>query len=165
MRNLLSMNDLEREDVERICERAASFAEVARRDIKTVPTLRGRTIVNLFYESSTRTSSSFELAAKRLSADLISVKAAGSSVDKGESLKDTAARTLPYFKSKIIPDLKAGKNLLVSAHGNSLRSIVMQLDKLTPEQVVVLEIPTGVPIRYDFTPDGKVISKEILQPS
>ena len=74
MRHLLSIADLERADIERIMERAEGFAEVGRRDIKKVPTLRGRTIVNLFYESSTRTSSSFELAAKRLSADVVSVK-------------------------------------------------------------------------------------------
>ena len=91
MRHLLSVEDLERAEIERICERARSFADVARRDIKKVPTLRGRTVVNLFYESSTRTSASFELAAKRLSADLVSVKSAGSSVDKGESLQDTIA--------------------------------------------------------------------------
>ena len=96
MRNLLSIEDLSREDVERICERASSFAEVGRREIKKVPTLRGRTIVTLFYESSTRTSSSFELAAKRLSADVISVKSQGSSVDKGESLKDTIATLTAY---------------------------------------------------------------------
>jgi aspartate carbamoyltransferase catalytic subunit len=99
---MLSINDLERGDVERICERAASFAEVARRDIKTVPTLRGRTIVNLFYEASTRTSSSFELAAKRLSADLISVRAVGSAVDKGESLKDTIATLSAYGPEAIV---------------------------------------------------------------
>jgi len=99
---MLSINDLDRADVERICERAGSFAEVARRDIKTVPTLRGRTIVNLFYESSTRTSSSFELAAKRLSADLISVKAAGSAVEKGESLKDTIATLSAYDPGAIV---------------------------------------------------------------
>jgi len=81
----------------------------------------------------------------------------------GEALKDTAARTLPYFQSKILPELAAGKNVLVSAHGNSLRSIVMELDHLSPEEVVALEIPTGVPIRYDFTPEGKVASKTILQ--
>jgi len=102
MRHLLSIGDLDRGDVERICERASSFAEVARRDIKTVPTLRGRTIVNLFYEASTRTSSSFELAAKRLSADLVSVKAAGSAVDKGESLKDTIATLSAYDPEAII---------------------------------------------------------------
>jgi aspartate carbamoyltransferase catalytic subunit len=82
--------------------RASSFAEVGRRDIKKVPTLRGRTIVSLFYESSTRTSSSFELAAKRLSADVVSVKSSGSSVDKGESLKDTIATLSAYAPEAII---------------------------------------------------------------
>ena len=67
-----------------------------------MPTLRGRTVVSLFYESSTRTSSSFELAAKRLSADLVSVKAAGSSVDKGESLKDTVATLSAYDPAAIV---------------------------------------------------------------
>jgi len=102
MRNLLSIEDLSRDDVERICERASSFAEVGRREIKKVPTLRGRTIVTLFYESSTRTSSSFELAAKRLSADVISVKSQGSSVDKGESLKDTIATLTAYDPEAIV---------------------------------------------------------------
>jgi aspartate carbamoyltransferase catalytic subunit len=102
MRHLLAIEDLERADVERIMERAESFAEVGRREIKKVPTLRGRTIVNLFYESSTRTSSSFELAAKRLSADVVSVKASGSSVDKGESLKDTIATLSAYGPEAIV---------------------------------------------------------------
>ena len=91
-----------REEIEAILDRAESFAEVGRRDIKKVPTLRGRTVVTLFYESSTRTSSSFELAAKRLSADLVSVKAAGSSVDKGESLKDTVATLSAYDPAAIV---------------------------------------------------------------
>jgi aspartate carbamoyltransferase catalytic subunit len=102
MRHLLAIGDLERADIERITERAEGFAEVGRRDIKKVPTLRGRTIVNLFYESSTRTSSSFELAAKRLSADVVSVKAVGSSVDKGESLKDTIATLGAYGPEAIV---------------------------------------------------------------
>ena len=102
MRHLLAIADLERSDIERIMERAAGFAEVGRRDIKKVPTLRGRTVVNLFYESSTRTSSSFELAAKRLSADLVSVKALGSSVDKGESLQDTIATLGAYGPEAIV---------------------------------------------------------------
>ena len=102
MRHLLAIADLERADIERIMERAEGFAEVGRRDIKKVPTLRGRTIVNLFYESSTRTSSSFELAAKRLSADVVSVKSAGSSVDKGESLKDTIATLSAYGPEAIV---------------------------------------------------------------
>ena len=101
MRHLLAIDQLSREEIEAILDRAESFAEVGRRDIKKVPTLRGRTIVSLFYESSTRTSSSFELAAKRLSADLVSVKAAGSSVDKGESLKDTVATLSAYDPAAI----------------------------------------------------------------
>ncbi|MCK9249006.1 MAG: aspartate carbamoyltransferase catalytic subunit [Solirubrobacteraceae bacterium] len=89
MRHLLSIEDLDRAGIERICDRAASFAEVADRSIKKVPALRGRTVLNLFYESSTRTRSSFELAAKRLSADVVNFAASGSSVEKGESLRDT----------------------------------------------------------------------------
>ncbi len=100
-RHLLGMHDLDSADVERILETAAGFEDVVERDVKKVPTLRGRTVLNLFYESSTRTSASFELAAKRLSADVVSVKAAGSSVDKGESLKDTV-RTLNAYKPNII---------------------------------------------------------------
>jgi len=91
--HLLSIDDLDRAAIERILDRAESFDEVSGREIKKVPALRGRTIVNLFYESSTRTSSSFELAAKRLSADVVSIRSQGSAVDKGESLKDTCSRS------------------------------------------------------------------------
>jgi aspartate carbamoyltransferase catalytic subunit len=87
--NLLSMGDLDREAIERITDHAARFAEVSDREIKKVPTLRGRMVLNLFYEASTRTRGSFELAAKRLSADVVNFSADGSSVSKGESLKDT----------------------------------------------------------------------------
>ena len=102
MKHLLSIETLSRSDIEAILERAESFAEVGRRDIKKVPTLRGRTVVNLFFESSTRTSSSFELAAKRLSADVVSIKSAGSAVDKGESLKDTIATLSAYDPAAIV---------------------------------------------------------------
>jgi aspartate carbamoyltransferase catalytic subunit len=102
MKHLLRIGSLTREEIERILERAESFAEVGRRDIKKVPTLRGRTIATLFFESSTRTSSSFELAAKRLSADVVSIKAAGSSVDKGESLRDTVATISAYDPAAIV---------------------------------------------------------------
>ena len=102
MKHLLTVESLKRPEIERILDRAQSFAEVGKRDIKKVPTLRGRTVVNLFYESSTRTSSSFELAAKRLSADLVSIKAAGSAVDKGESLKDTIATLSAYDPAIIV---------------------------------------------------------------
>jgi len=80
----------------------------------------------------------------------------------GESLKDTAERTLPYFKKHIMADIKKGNDVLVSAHGNSLRSIVMKLDKLTKRQVLNLEIPTGVPIVYEFGRGGRIVSKKIL---
>lgn len=80
----------------------------------------------------------------------------------GESLKDTAARTLPYFERQIVPDLKAGRNILVAAHGNSLRSIVMSLDHLTKGQVLALNLGTGVPYVYEFGPDLKILSKRQL---
>lgn len=80
----------------------------------------------------------------------------------GESLKDTSARTLPYFKKYILKEIKAGKNVLVSAHGNSLRSIVMYLEKLTRKQVLELNIPTGVPYIYELNSRGKIIKKQIL---
>ena len=89
-RHLISAADLSRDDAVLILDTAAELASVAGRPIKKLPTLRGRTVVNLFYEDSTRTRTSFEAAAKRLSADVINFSAKGSSVAKGESLKDTA---------------------------------------------------------------------------
>jgi aspartate carbamoyltransferase catalytic subunit len=90
MRHLLSTRDLSRDDAIRILDVAENMADVATREVKKLPTLRGRTVVNLFFEDSTRTRISFEAAAKRLSADVINFSAKGSSVSKGESLKDTA---------------------------------------------------------------------------
>src|SRR5712692_3517725 len=101
-RHLLSIRDLTRDDVERLLGTAASFEASLERELKKLPTLRGRTVVNLFYESSTRTQSSFELAAKRLSADTMTIKAVGSSVDKGESLKDTALTLSAYDPDVIV---------------------------------------------------------------
>src|SRR5881409_4188961 len=101
-RHLISIADLTRDDVERLLATARSFERSLEREMKKLPTLRGRTVVSLFFESSTRTSSSFELAAKRLSADVMSVKAAGSSVDKGESLKDTALTLGAYDPDVIV---------------------------------------------------------------
>lgn len=80
----------------------------------------------------------------------------------GESLKDTAARTLPYFDAVIMPQVKAGRTIIVAAHGNSLRSIVMQLDNLSREEVIALEIATGVPIVYKLDNTGAVLEKTIL---
>ncbi len=80
-----------------------------------------------------------------------------------ESLKDTAARTLPYFHSKIMPLVKAGQTIVVAAHGNSLRSIVMDLDHLTKEQVLELNIATGAPIIYEIDKTGKVLRKNVTK--
>lgn len=80
----------------------------------------------------------------------------------GESLADTAARVLPYWTSRILPELAAGRSVLVAAHGNSLRALAMHLDHLTEAQVLELEIPTGVPILYRIAPDGRVLGKEVL---
>jgi len=101
-RHLISVADLTRDDVERLLGTARTFETALDREVKKLPTLKGRLVVNLFFESSTRTSSSFELAAKRLSADTLSVKAAGSAVDKGESLKDTALTLGAYDPDVIV---------------------------------------------------------------
>ena len=101
-RHLLSIADLSRDDVERLLATAGSFAKSLDREVKKLPTLRGRTVVNLFFESSTRTSSSFELAAKRLSADTLSIKSSGSAVEKGESLKDTALTLAAYDPDVVV---------------------------------------------------------------
>lgn len=80
----------------------------------------------------------------------------------GESLENTAARTLPYVQSNILPAVHAGQHVLVAAHGNSLRSIIMHLDGLTREEVLSLELGTGVPVVYDLDATGRVVSKAIL---
>ena len=80
----------------------------------------------------------------------------------GESLKDTAARVLPYYESTILPQVLAGKNVLVSAHGNSLRALIMQLDKLSTDEILKLNLPTGEPYVYRLNADGSVASKATL---
>ena len=102
MRHLLSIEDLDREAIERILALAANFGTIADRPIKKLPSLRGRLVINLFYEASTRTRSSFELAAKRLSADVLNLVASGSSVEKGESLRDTVATLSAYGPDAIV---------------------------------------------------------------
>jgi 2,3-bisphosphoglycerate-dependent phosphoglycerate mutase len=80
----------------------------------------------------------------------------------GESLKDTAARVLPYYESTILPQVLAGKNVLISAHGNSLRALIMQLDKLSTEEILKLNLPTGEPHVYRLNADGSAASKATL---
>ena len=100
-RHLISISDLGRPDIERLLGLARTFKASLDRDVKKLPTLRGRTVVSMFHEPSTRTSTSFELAAKRLSADVMSIRASGSSAAKGESLKDTAL-TLGAYDPDIV---------------------------------------------------------------
>jgi aspartate carbamoyltransferase catalytic subunit len=101
-RHLLAIGDLTRDDVERILATARGMASSLDREVKKLPTLRGRTVVHLFYEASTRTLASFELAAKRLSADTMSIRSSGSSADKGESLRDTALTLAAYDPDVIV---------------------------------------------------------------
>src|SRR5213075_734997 len=101
-RHFISIRDVTRDDLERLLATARTFERSLEREVKKLPTLKGRLVINVFYESSTRTSSSFELAAKRLSADTMSIKSSGSSVDKGESLKDTAITLGAYDPDVIV---------------------------------------------------------------
>jgi aspartate carbamoyltransferase catalytic subunit len=101
-RHFISITDVTRDDLDRLLATARTFERSLEREVKKLPTLKGRLVINVFYESSTRTSSSFELAAKRLSADTMSIKSSGSSVDKGESLKDTAITLGAYDPDVIV---------------------------------------------------------------
>ena len=80
----------------------------------------------------------------------------------GESLKDTAARTLPYYESEILPALKQGKTVLVAAHGNSLRALVMAIEGLTPDEILAREIATGEPTVYRIGSDGELLERVVL---
>jgi len=101
-RHFISIKDVTRDDIERLLATARTFERSLEREVKKLPTLKGRLVINVFYEASTRTSSSFELAAKRLSADTMSIKSSGSSVEKGESLKDTAITLGAYDPDVIV---------------------------------------------------------------
>ena len=99
--HLLSIADLDRDDVNQILDAAESFIEVSRRPVRKVPTLRGKTLINMFFEASTRTRTSFELAGKRLSADVVNISVSSSSVSKGESLLDTC-KTLEAMRPDLV---------------------------------------------------------------
>src|SRR3954467_8210949 len=107
-KDVLGTQDLSREEILEILDTAESFQEVSTRPIKKVPTLRGKTVINLFFESSTRTRTSFEIAGKRLSADVVNISASTSSVSKGETLIDTVKNL-----EAMHPDI------LVVRHGSS----------------------------------------------
>lgn len=119
-RSLIGIGDLSREDIERVMLLGDRFAEVMDRDLKKVPTLRGRTVINLFVEASTRTATSFELAGKRLSADVVNVKGSGSSMEKGETLKDTIITLSSYRPDVIvIRHASAGACRLAQRHSDA----------------------------------------------
>ena len=100
-KDLLGIEDLTRVEIEQVLATAESLKDVSEREIKKIPTLRGKTVINLFYEASTRTRTSFEIAAKRMSADAVNISVSTSSVVKGETLKDTA-RNLEAMKPDCI---------------------------------------------------------------
>ncbi|HEY5726372.1 MAG TPA: aspartate carbamoyltransferase catalytic subunit [Methylomirabilota bacterium] len=116
-KDLLSMQDLDAAEIIDVLDTASSMKEIAAREIKKVPTLRGKTVVNLFYESSTRTRTSFEIAGKWLSADVINFSASGSSADKGESLLDTARNIEAMSPDVVVVRHKAaGAPALLARH-------------------------------------------------
>ena len=116
-KDLLSMQDLDAAEIVDVLDTASSMKEIAAREIKKVPTLRGKTVVNLFYESSTRTRTSFEIAGKWLSADVINFSASGSSADKGESLLDTARNIEAMSPDVVVVRHKAaGAPALLARH-------------------------------------------------
>ncbi len=119
-RHILDLDDFTRDEIELVFEIADAMAEILTREVKKVPTLRGKTIVNLFYEPSTRTRSSFDLAAKNLSADTINIDAAKSSITKGESLIDTL-HTLQALGADVIVmrHSQSGAPYLATQHSNT----------------------------------------------
>jgi len=116
-KDLLSMQDIEAAEITEVLDTAESMKEIATREIKKVPTLRGKTVVNLFYEASTRTRTSFEIAGKWLSADVINFSASGSSAEKGESLLDTAKNIEAMSPDVVVVRHKAsGAPALLARH-------------------------------------------------
>lgn len=116
-KDLLTIEDLGRDEIEMILSTAESFKEVSEREIKKVPTLRGRTVINLFYEPSTRTRTSFEIAAKRMSADAVNISVSTSSVVKGETIRDTA-KNLEAMRPDciVIRHSAAGVPMMLAGH-------------------------------------------------
>lgn len=110
-KDIIALKDLNKEEIELLLDTADSLSEINKRDIKKVPTLRGKTVINLFYEASTRTRTSFEIAAKRLSADTVNITASTSSVTKGETLSDTANNLLAMK-----PDIIVMRHSISGAH-------------------------------------------------
>jgi 2,3-bisphosphoglycerate-dependent phosphoglycerate mutase len=128
-----------------------------------VPVIRDQALNERFYGDLQGLNK--EDTAKRYGADQVKIWRRSYDVPPpgGEALKNTAERTLPFFERCIMGDIRQGKNVLVVAHGNSNRSIVMMLDNLSKEAVIELNLETGVPLVYDLDTEGKVLSKQTLE--
>ena len=133
MRHLLSTRDLSRDEAITILDVAEDMADVAQREVRKVPALRGKTVVNLFFEDSTRTRISFETAAKRLSADVINFSAKGSSVSKGESLKDTAQTLAAIGADAVVIRHGASGAPLVLANSDWIDAVIVNAGDGTHE--------------------------------
>ena len=132
MKHLLSAKDLDHDEAVMVLDTAEAMAATQRHAVKKLPTLRGKTVVNLFFEDSTRTRLSFEAAAKRLSADVINFSAKGSSVSKGESLKDTAQTIMAMGADAVVVRQKA---YLIGSRPMVIYPISCLLSKLTCRQI------------------------------
>jgi hypothetical protein len=139
-KHLLSSADLDREDIETILTTAASMHDVQRREVKKLPTLRGRTVINLFFEDSTRTRSSFEIAGKWMSADTINISAKGSSTSKGESLRDTV---------KTIAAMSVDALVIRHNASGACRQVSQWVDARSSTPATA---PTSTPRRRSWTP-------------
>src|SRR5256714_535236 len=133
-KDLLAIADLSRDEIYRILDTTEAMREIGERPIKKVPTLRGKTIVNLFYEPSTRTRTSFEIAEKRLSADTLNIAVASSSVQKGETLADTAMDNEAVRDADVVMMLRIQQERMQGAYFPSLREY-FNLFGLTEERV------------------------------
>jgi len=157
-RHLLSAADLSRDDAELILSTAAELRSLADRPIKKLPALRGRTVVNLFFEDSTRTRISFEAAAKRLSADVINFAAKGSSLSKGESLKDTALTLEAMGADAVVVRHSASGAPHLLAHSGWIRSAVLNAGDGTHEHPTQALLDAFTMTRHLGTLDGRRVA-------
>ena len=150
-----------------VLKRAMRTAEIAcaEADIKDIPVHRDQALNERHYGDLQGLNKAE--TAEKFGADQVHVWRRSYDVPppNGESLKDTQARVAPYYQSQIVPLLREGKNVMVVAHGNSLRALVMFVEHLTPDEILKTEIATGVPITYELDEDLNVVTKSVLTPT
>ena len=154
MNNLISIQDVEGELLHDLI---VTGQRLAQGDLNFSAALKGKLVGIYFTKPSTRTRTSFFAAVQRMGGSSIVYSGPDLQTTTGESLEDTANRAIPYFESQILPRVTTGKNVLVSAHGNSLRAIVMFLENLSRDEVLDLELSTGHPRIYGW--DGVRLSR------